>query len=467
MGKNRMKGKHLRKIDFPSDIAKSTAINIMMKHYKHASMEEKLNNIQNVLLNPDNYLEHEFLMPLARAISGKPKLKTDYEVHMLKKSGHFSLFGERYIAHNAYTQMESAIRLPVAAKGALMPDAHHGYGLPIGGVLGTVNSVIPFGVGLDIGCRMALSIYEMPGNYIEKKQYDLKKALQRYTHFGNEGTLDFEVDHPVLERPEFQQTELLKRLHGKAWYQLGSSGTGNHFVEFGVVQIDSENTLGLNAGTYTGLLSHSGSRGMGAAIAAMFTKTATQKCRLPKEAQALAWLSLDEEAGQEYWMSMNLAGDYAKACHDVIHRNMERVLGLKAVRKVENHHNFAWKEIHDGQELIVHRKGATPAAKGELGIIPGSMTSRGFIVSGLGHEASLNSASHGAGRKLSRKEARESVTKSQMNKQLNEAGITLIGGSVEESTYAYKDIEAVIASQQELVHIEGTFTPKIVRMNKS
>lgn len=462
-----MKGKHLRKVDFPSDIAKSTAINIMTKHYKHVSIEEKLDIIKNVLLNPTQYTGHEFLMPLARAIAGKPKMKTDYEVHMLKHQGDYSIYGQRHISQNAILQMEAAMRLPISAKGALMPDAHHGYGLPIGGVLATTNAVIPFGVGLDIGCRMALSIYDLPENYIQKKEYDLQKALRRYTHFGNEGTLDFEVDHEVLERPEFQATDLLKKLHGKAWYQLGSSGTGNHFVEFGTVEILAGNELCMAPGRYVGLLTHSGSRGLGAAIGGYYTKVAAQKCKLPREIQSMAWLSLDDEAGQEYWLSMNLAGDYAKACHDVIHQTLERVMGLNAVCKVENHHNFAWKETHDGQELIVHRKGATPAAKGQLGIIPGSMTSKGYIVSGCGVAGSLNSASHGAGRKMSRKEARESITKSFMHASLAEQRIKLIGGSVEEASVAYKDIETVMQSQQELVTIQGSFTPKIVRMNKS
>lgn len=466
MGKNRLKGKHLRKVDFPSDIAKSVAINIMSKHFKHVSNEEKLEIIKNVLLSPEEYLEHEALEPLARALVGKPKLKTDYEVHMLKKDGDFTVYGQRHIEKNACLQMETAMKLPIAIKGSLMPDAHQGYGLPIGGVLAADNAVIPFGVGLDIGCRMALSIYDLPTEFIKRKEYDLQKALRRYTHFGSEGALDFEVNHEILDRPEFQMTDLLRRLHNKACYQIGTSGTGNHFVEFGEVYVEQNNNLGIPGGSYIGLLSHSGSRGLGAAIAGIYTKIAMQKCKLPREAQALAWLNLDDEAGQEYWLSMNLAGDYAKACHDVIHKNLERVMGLNPICKVENHHNFAWKESFNGRELIVHRKGSTPAAKGELGIIPGSMTTRGFIVSGLGNEAALNSASHGAGRKMSRKEAREGITKSFMNKQLSEAGIKLIGGSVEEASYAYKDIETVIACQNELVKIEGSFVPKIVRMNK-
>jgi tRNA-splicing ligase RtcB len=467
MGKNRLKGNHLREIDFPSDVAKSVAMNIMRKYYKRTSLDEKLETIKNVLMDPDNYLEHEYLMPLARALTGKLKLKTDYEVHMLKKEGDFSIYGQRHIAANAVTQMETAMKLPVALKGALMPDAHHGYGLPIGGVLAVENAVIPFGVGLDIGCRMALSIYALPEDYIQKKEYDLQKALRRYTHFGNDGTIDYDADHEVLTRPEFKATPLLKRLHGKAWYQLGSSGTGNHFVEFGHVHMEAGNSLGVPNGHYIGLLSHSGSRGLGAVIAGVYTKIAMDKCRLPEGAKSLAWLSLDEEAGQEYWLSMNLAGDYAKACHDVIHRKLEQVLGLQPVFKVENHHNFAWIEEHGGREMIVHRKGATPAAKGELGIIPGSMNSRGFIVSGLGNPASLNSASHGAGRKMSRGQARENLTISQLRTVLRESGVLLIGGSVEESPSAYKNIEAVMQCQGELVTVEGTFTPKVVRMNKS
>lgn len=467
MGKSKLKGKHLRSIDFPSNISKSLALNILSKHYKHALLSDKINIINNVLLHPENYIEHEFLHPIAKTLLGKPKLKSDYEIHVLKKQEDFTVFGSKHIASNAKSQMELAMRLPISIKGALMPDAHHGYGLPIGGVLATKNAVIPYGVGLDIGCRMALSIFDIPAIFVERKSHDIQKALRKFTHFGNEGTLDFEVDHPVLESPDFQQTELLKRLHGKAWYQLGSSGTGNHFVEFGLVEISPSNTLGIPEGNYVGLLSHSGSRGMGAAIASLYTKIAMQKCKLPREAQFLAWLNLDEEAGQEYWLSMNLAGDYAKACHDVIHTNLQRSLGLKPILKVENHHNFAWKELLDGEELIVHRKGATPASKGELGIIPGSMTSKGYIVSGKGNSKSLFSASHGAGRKVSRKEAKESITKTSMNQALAENRTVLIGGSVEESPLAYKDIETIIHCQSDLVNVEGSFTPKIVRMNKS
>lgn len=460
-------GETLLNLGYPEGAPIGKALKTIRKSFTEASEEKTLELFSNVLQNPSQYLDHTFLQGVAQALIEFTASKDIETIALIENPNSYSVFGAAHIEQGAIDQMEVAMKLPVTVAGALMPDAHQGYGLPIGGVLAAKNAVIPFGVGLDIGCRMALSIYALPENYIQKKEYDLQKALRRYTHFGNEGTLDFEVDHEVLERPEFQSTELLRRLHGKAWYQLGSSGTGNHFVEFGNVTIQSDNTLGMTPGNYVGLLSHSGSRGMGAAIAAMYTKIAKEKCKLPREMQSMAWLNMDEEAGQEYWLSMNLAGDYAKACHDVIHKNMERVMGLEAICKVQNHHNFAWKEIHDGQELIVHRKGATPASKGELGIIPGSMSSNGYIVSGMGAEGSLNSASHGAGRKMSRKEARESISKSALNNILSENKIKLIGGSVEEASLAYKDIETVMSNQQQLVKIEGSFTPKIVRMNKS
>ena len=133
---------------------------------------------------------------------------------------------------------------------------------------------------------------------------------------------------------------------------------------------------------------------------------------------------------------------------------------------VENHHNFAWKEIVNGEELIVHRKGATPAQKGVLGIIPGSMTAPGFIVRGTGNVHSLQSASHGAGRQLSRRKAKQTITQSDIKKQLKDHGVTLIGGGIDEAPMAYKNIHHVMANQTELVEVVGSFTPKIVRMDR-
>jgi tRNA-splicing ligase RtcB len=164
-------------------------------------------------------------------------------------------------------------------------------------------------------------------------------------------------------------------------------------------------------------------------------------------------------------MAMNLAGDYAAACHHVIHAKIARQLGRKPIRMVENHHNFAWKEkLIDGREVIVHRKGATPAGKGTLGIIPGSMTAPGYVVKGKGKEDALSSASHGAGRAMSRSAAKNSITQKMVKQELEKAGVDLIGGGVDEAPDAYKDIKKVMHYQDELVDVLGEFTPKIVRM---
>jgi tRNA-splicing ligase RtcB len=238
-------------------------------------------------------------------------------------------------------------------------------------------------------------------------------------------------------------------------------------VEFGVIELAENNALNLPAKNYVALLSHSGSRGLGAAIAKHYTQLAMNTCKLPRHAQPLAWLSMESEAGQEYWLAMTLAGDYARACHERIHINLLKALGLKPLCTIENHHNFAWKDtLADGREVIVHRKGATPAHQGELGIIPGSMTTPAYLVSGKGTEDSLYSASHGAGRAMSRQKAKDSMTVSGLKKILDKADVTLIGGSVEENPMAYKNIEQVMEAQHALVDVHGRFMPKIVRMSK-
>ncbi len=167
----------------------------------------------------------------------------------------------------------------------------------------------------------------------------------------------------------------------------------------------------------------------------------------------------------EYWLAMNLAGDYAAACHHVIHDKIAAAVGRRPITRVENHHNFAWKEIHEGRELIVHRKGATPAGKDVLGIIPGSMTAKGYIVKGKGEPAAISSAAHGAGRKMSRTAANNSITHELMKGTLLEYGVTLLGGGLDEAPQAYKDITEVMNAQRQLVDIVGLFTPKIVRMD--
>ncbi len=462
-----IKAKELSKIGYTNDQARSLVINIVSKHFKHHSKEELMTLLTDIKARPEAYVADEITGKIAATFLDV-EVERPFKVYALSSEpGPLAIVGGREIEGMAKRQMEGAMSLPITVQGALMPDAHTGYGLPIGSVLAVSGAVIPFGVGVDIGCRMALSILDESDSFLRRYSHQVKVALKEHTHFGMEGGLDLPQEHAVLDHPGFQSTELLRKLQGKAARQLGSSGGGNHFVEFGEIELFDDNSMRLPAKKYLALLSHSGSRGLGANIAQHYTRIAMDTCKLPSEVQQLAWLDLDSGAGQEYWLSMNLAGDYAKACHDRIHANLIKALGLEALAVVENHHNFAWKErLADGREVIVHRKGATPAHAGELGIIPGSMTTPAYLVEGKGGDRTLHSASHGAGRAMSRKRAKESMTVSGLRKILSDAGVTLIGGSVEENPLAYKDIERVMDAQQDLVKVLGRFLPKIVRMNK-
>jgi tRNA-splicing ligase RtcB len=462
-----LKAKELSKIGYTNDQARSLVMNIVSKHFKHHSKEDLVTLLTAIKACPEAYVSDPITGKIAATFLNI-EVERPFKVYSLSSQpGPLAVVGSREIEGTAKRQMDGAMALPITVQGALMPDAHTGYGLPIGSVLAVSGAVIPFGVGVDIGCRMALSILNESDSFLRRYSHQVKVALKENTHFGMEGGLDLPQEHAVLDHPVFQSTELLRKLQGKAARQLGSSGSGNHFVEFGELELFDDNSLNLPPKKYLALLSHSGSRGLGANIAQHFTRIAMDTCKLPSEVQQLAWLDLDSEAGQEYWLSMNLAGDYAKACHDRIHANLLKALGLEALAIVENHHNFAWKErLADGREVIVHRKGATPAHAGELGIIPGSMTTPAYLVEGKGGDRTLHSASHGAGRAMSRKRAKESMTVSGLRKILSDAGVTLIGGSVEENPLAYKDIERVMDAQQDLVAVLGRFLPRIVRMNK-
>lgn len=465
MSKLKLTGKQIRSIGYPEGPVVSVAMHTMCTKYKHHTEAEAIEILKQILNAPENYLEDEILKPIAEKLMPEPEAE-GISISLNATGIQFNVFGQEHIEEGAMHQMYQAAKLPISVAGALMPDAHSGYGLPIGGVLATENAVIPYGVGVDIGCRMCLSIYDIDPKELTQKESYFTRELLEATLFGSGAQFDRSANHEVMENELFYELPLLKNLHARAWKQLGTSGSGNHFAEFGVVEVsEKDNVLGVEPGIYTGLLTHSGSRALGANIANYYTRIAISKRRLPQDAKNLAWLSLEEEAGIEYWNAMNLAGEYASACHHVIHDKIAKQLGRKPVKRVENHHNFAWKEKWEGKEVIVHRKGATPAGKDVLGIIPGSMTAPGFIVKGKGETASVNSASHGAGRKMSRTRAMDSVTDKQFKEEVEKHGVKLLGGGKDESPFAYKDIEVVMQSQKALVDVVGKFTPKIVKMD--
>jgi tRNA-splicing ligase RtcB (3'-phosphate/5'-hydroxy nucleic acid ligase) len=466
MSKLKLSGKQIRAIGFPEAPVISIAMRVMEKNYKHHSEDEALQILKNIFDNPEEYLDDATLGKIAEQLVEKPIVETE-EIPLNETGIHYNIFGAEHIEEGALKQMEIAAKLPVAIAAALMPDAHQGYGLPIGGVLATNNAIIPYAVGVDIGCRMCMSIFPIKSGELRKRESFFQRELIANTLFGAGREFNEFTEHEVLERKEFDEIDFVSGLKNKAARQLGSSGSGNHFVEFGEVEItNAKNPFQLPVGKYIGLLSHSGSRGMGATIASHYTQIAMEKTVLPREAKHLAWLDLDTQEGMEYWLAMNLAGDYASACHHIIHKKIAKAIGEKPMAMIENHHNFAWKEMFEGKEVVVHRKGATPAGKDILGIIPGSMTAPGFIVKGKGEIASLNSAAHGAGRKMSRTKALANITHIGLKNELQKHGVILSGGGLDEAPQAYKDIHEVMQSQKLLVDVLGLFYPKIVKMDK-
>lgn len=419
--------------------------------------------IKAIVANPALFAEDPLRKEFAKAVANAPPPPRAKPVNYRQWGKGLEL--------DAVMQMEKACLLPVSVAGALMPDAHVGYGLPIGGVLATENAVIPYAVGVDIACRMKMTVLDIPARDLERKQERLTRAIEAETRFGVGATFKQRREHDVMDA-DWSVSGVTKQNKDRAWAQLGTSGSGNHFVEFGFFTAHSQ-IRHLEPGTYVALLSHSGSRGTGAAVCDHYSKVAFGRCRaaLPSELLRLAWLPLDSAEGQEYWNAMELMGRYAAANHACIHRHIAANLGAQVLLDLENHHNFAWKEKHviDGieREVVVHRKGATPAGKGVLGIIPGSMASPGFVVSGKGHPESLDSASHGAGRAMSRKAANAKFNWKEVNRFLRERGVTLISAGLDEVPMAYKNICEVMAAQHDLVTVLGQFEPKLVKMAPS
>lgn len=377
----------------------------------------------------------------------------------------YQTWGNAGIDPNAHAQMEQACSMPNAFAGALMADAHLGYGLPIGGVLALKDAICPYAVGVDIACRMKMTVYDLHPSKFGDHENTFRDALENGTVFGVGQGAKRKAQHDVMDE-DWTVTRITRENKDKAWKQLGTSGSGNHFVEWGYLYLDDDDDeLGLKAGEYLSLLSHSGSRGTGASVCSTYSDMA--RAVLPPKFEdlgRLAWLEMDTQEGKDYWNGMNLMGRYAAANHNVIHRNVSKLAGLEPIAMVENHHNFAWLENHRGEDVYVHRKGATPAGKGVLGVIPGSMADPAYIVRGLGNEDSLSSASHGAGRQMSRKKAKDTYNFKAARNDLAKKGIEILSAGADEVPGVYKNINEVMDAQQNLVEKVARFEPRMVKM---
>jgi len=356
---------------------------------------------------------------------------------------------------------------------ALMPDTHSGFGMPIGGVIATEEVIIPNAVGVDIGCGMVFVQTDLPVELLQRVETpngklgqamvgDILRSIptgSEHHQIRHDCTAAQEFSQALREQPPSLVSQCLLPELERACFQVGTLGSGNHFIE---LQTDDAGRLGI--------MVHSGSRNVGYTICNYFNGLARRlnqeiKSPIPPEWD-LAYLPLDTEIGREYIRWMDFALAFARENREqmlsqvitIVQSLAEKHAGVKKItlsERVNCHHNYAARETHDGRQVWVHRKGAIRAGRGEMGIIPGAMGSFSYLVRGLGNPESFLSCSHGAGRLMSRHEAKQRFSVQDTVSDLKKLGVFL--GKVrrrdvaEESRHAYKNIDEVIANELDLV----------------
>lgn len=360
----------------------------------------------------------------------------------------------------AMAQVVNLANLPFAFKHiAIMPDSHQGYGMPIGGVLATKGVIIPNAVGVDIGCGMCA----VKTQYTTENMPDLKEVLGKIRETVPVGFNHNKEKQDKGLMPRYGINETLsmpikEREYDSALYQIGTLGGGNHFIE---IQKDEENNIWI--------IIHSGSRNIGKQVADYYNKLAVELNKkwfsiVPKEHE-LAFLPIDSEEGKQYIREMNYCVDFALANRALMMDKVCKIMKTPLVGMINIAHNYAKMENHFGQNVIVHRKGATLADEKTIGIIPGSQGTSSYIVQGLENKDSFNSCSHGAGRKMGRKQAERTLNLEEEIKKLDDQGILHgIRGvhELDEAPGAYKDIDIVMEKQKDLVEIITKLTPLAV-----
>ena len=357
------------------------------------------------------------------------------------------------IQPDCITQAENVANLPVSFHHvALMPDAHVGYGIPVGGVAAIENALIPYAVGNDIGCGVATC--SLGVNARDVRRGDLGRLLDN-------------VSSRVPVGPKTRKRPLKSRLFSnlpnlpvvlanrdRAERQLGTLGSGNHFIEF---QADEEGWMWV--------MIHSGSRNVGLRVCTHYSRRAKSRRKRDRSAKRLrdanlSWLELgDGSDGDSYLAEMSFCQDYARENRrlmmDEILRAARQVLGkISEGERVDIHHNYAEKETHYGKEVWVHRKGAVRAETGDTVLVPGSMATASYVGRGLGLAESFRSSAHGAGRKMGRGQSKRAFTPQQVVREMDRLNIVhkaTKSGLVEESGWSYKDVDMVMSSQSELV----------------
>jgi tRNA-splicing ligase RtcB len=367
-----------------------------------------------------------------------------------------------------------------------MADGHVGYVMPIGGVAAYREQVSVVGVGFDIACgnaaiRTDLTLHGTPG--LADRLPEIADQIQAEVSFGigrKNRSDDAPVDHPLFESPSWEALpgNVVRGLRDKARSQLGTVGSGNHYVD---VFVDEDDAIWVGV--------HFGSRGLGHTVASGFIAISQGLQWGSRAPEREVLLSLDKPTGQDYWALMTLAGEYAYAGREWVARKVVSILGGRELELVHNHHNFAWREEHAGQTLVVVRKGATPAFPGQKGFVGGSMGDDAVIVQGtVGGEphtqaaqrASMYSTIHGAGRVMSRTRAAGKVNRrtgkviqpgvvssEMMNEWVRRKGVVLRGGGLDEGPHVYRRLPQVLADQKGTVDVLHTLRPLIVVMARS
>ncbi len=350
-----------------------------------------------------------------------------------------------------------------AERGALMADGHLGYIMPIGGVAAYDNKVSPVGVGFDIGCgNMAVKLDKKTNNFDVTEALDL---VEEHIVFGLGGSNpDAPKDHEFFDAPEwdaFPDQKTKSKLKKKARDQLGTVGSGNHYVD---LFKDEEEHIWIGV--------HFGSRGFGYQTAQGFMNLSQGKKWGDKFEQKEVLLDLSTPLGDAYFAAMNLAGRYAYLGREWVCYTLADAFDAEILDKVHNNHNFAWREEHDGEELIVVRKGATPAFPGQQGFVGGSMGDTSVIIEGVESEVSrraLYSTIHGAGRVMSRTEAKgnyrgrdlsnSAVKPHMIYEWLEDKGVELRGGGLDEAPQVYRRLEDVLKEHSETIEIIHRLEP--------
>ncbi|NLK52375.1 MAG: RtcB family protein [Syntrophomonadaceae bacterium] len=369
----------------------------------------------------------------------------------------------------ALEQANNLANLPFAFKHiALMPDCHVGYGMPIGGVMATEGVIVPNAVGVDIGCGVAFFQTNIPADLLRNTNTGSGNLLQSLI-----GDISRNIPSGFKHHKKPQPCKALDSLHiddhfrrakallkeiDRGYYQVGTLGGGNHFIE-----------IQANEADLIGVMIHSGSRNFGYKICQHFNQVARKRNKqenspVPSNWQ-LAYLPVDSPEGRAYIQWMNLALDFARENREAMISKVKEIVwdrvmhytGFKEIEiamEVNAHHNYAALEKHFKRKVWVHRKGAIRAGAGELGIVPGSMGADSYLVRGLGNEDSFMSCSHGAGRVMGRKQAKRELNPHQVATLLKERGVVFSGkisDIIDEAPQAYKDIQAVMAAQADLV----------------